>query len=82
MILWNGASQLKFSLQPCLRKLLQLCNTSLLSLGLGLSAENTFSRVSLIWLTCNLFVCIQILYLTCVFLSLLKRKKKKNVEED
>lgn len=77
MIWWHSASQLRFSLQPCLRRLLQLCNASLLSIGLGLSAEITFCWVSLIWPTSDLFVYIQLLYLMRVFLSLLKRRKKK-----
>lgn len=58
---------------------MQLCNASLLSIGLGLSAEITFCWVSLIWPTSDLFVYIQLLYLMRVFLSLLKRKKKKKV---
>lgn len=58
---------------------MQLCNASLLSIGLGLSAEITFCWVSLIWPTSDLFVYIQLLYLMRVFLSLLKRRKKKKV---
>lgn len=58
---------------------MQLCNASLLSIGLGLSAEITFCWVSLIWPTSDLFVYIQLLYPMRVFLSLLKRKKKKKV---
>lgn len=58
---------------------MQLCNASLLSIGLGLSAEITFCWVSLIWPTSDLFVYIQLLYPMRVFLSLLKRRKKKKV---
>lgn len=58
---------------------MQLCIASLLSIGLGLSAEITFCWVSLIWPTSDLFVYIQLLYPMRVFLSLLKRRKKKKV---
>lgn len=61
---------------------MQLCIASLLSIGLGLSAEITFCWVSLIWPTSDLFVYIQLLYLMRVFLSLLKRREKKSVEEE